>query len=421
MSRMTELAWRETFSELLRIRKEIYTPELDGDDFDEEYRPGLIHGLFVKRDPRLVRTIFESISTCLGSPDFKDQVVALYRSSLEREVRDQHAKMARDKGPNALRMEIVRKYNERISSASWDNFLKSCSDIFEACWLTHRPSLAGDNYFRENYLLFSIANLLFEHLLRHDGNRFIVPRDSLLASEYASAEIDLFTSDAQFNAYGLLTVVDEMEFSETKPLEPFDKRVGKHLTLDADESTVRELVALRKIGIIGKLSFRPRFNIGLRTGTSLNLAMEELERGALFELSRLNKPEITKLYSTNYDTLWVKASDRDLTFEELVQDFVIEGDYIVTQVVHLEHSKENGVDFINHIDHEYIYYTVDEYETRQRDPGQKGEARSRIKTFKVDDANIPFTLPDGRWFLYIVLERHFQNTALIQEYFRKVL
>jgi hypothetical protein len=149
--------------------------------------------------------------------------------------------------------------------------------------------------------------------------------------------------------------------------------------------------------------------------------MEALERGALFDLSKLNKPEVTKLYSTTYDTLWVKASDSDLTFEELIQDFVIEGDYIVTQVVHLEYSKMNGVDLISHIDHEYIYYTVDQYEKRQTDPNQKGEARSRIKTFKVDDASIPFTLPDGRWFLYIVLERHFQNTALIQEYFQKVL
>lgn len=421
MSKKNELAWREIFSDLLHLQKNIYNPELAGDDFDEDFRPGLIHGLFVKRDPLLVRTIFEAISARLDSPDFKDQVVALYRSSLEREVRDQHAKMAQDKEPNALRVEIIRERNERISSASWDNFLKCCSDFFEAYWLTQPPSLAGDNYFRDNHLLFSIADLLFNHLSRHDGSRFIVPRDSLLASEYANAKINLFESDAQFNTYGLLTVVDEIEFSEIKPLEPFDRRVGKHLTLDADESTVRELVALRKIGTIGKLSFRPRFNIGLRSGTSLNLAMEELERGALFELSRLNKPEVTKLYSTNYDTLWVKSSDRDLTFEELVQDFVIEGDYIVTQVVHLEHSKNNGVDFINHIDHEYIYYTVDEYETRQTDPGQKGEARSRIKTFKVDDASIPFTLPDGRWFLYTVLERHFQNTALIQEYFQKVL
>lgn len=421
MSKKTELTWREIFSDLLHLQKETYTPEYAGDDFDEDFRPGLIHGLLVKRDPLLVTKIFGVISGRLDSPDFKDQVVALYRNSLESEVRDQRAKMAQDKNPNVLGEAILLDYIERISSVSWDNFLKRCSDLYEAYRPTKHSGLVEDKYFRDNYLLFSISSLLFKHLSRHDGSRFIIPRESLLASEYANAEINLFASDAQFNAYGLLTVVDEMEFSEIKPLEPFDRRVGKHLTLDADESTVRELVALKKIGTIGKLSFRPRFNIGLRSGTSLNLAMEELERGVLFKLSRLNQPEVTKLYSTNYDTLWVKSSDRDLTFEELVHDYVIEGDYIVTQVVHLEHSKQNGVYFINHIDHEYIYYTVDQYENRQTDPGQKGEARSRIKTFKVDDAKIPFTLPDGRWFLYTVLERHFHNTALIQEYFQKVL
>lgn len=107
-------------------------------------------------------------------------------------------------------------------------------------------------------------------------------------------------------------------------------------------------------GNIGTLSFRPRFNIGLRSDISLNPSLEALERGTLFDLSKLNKPEVTKLYSANYDTLWVKSSDGDLTFEELVQDFVIEGDYIVTQVVHLKHSKKNGFDLISHIDHEYI-------------------------------------------------------------------
>lgn len=415
MSKKIETSWREIFNNLLCARERFYSLSLASNDFDEDFLPGFTHGLFVKRDLRLVSTIFEAISERLDSPDFKDQVVALYRSCLERQARDIcNSFPSKDRSAGTVR--ILQNLNERISSASWDNFSNYHAGFFEA-----HSSLPRDDYFRSNYLLFRIADLIFEHLLRHDGSRFIVPRESLLASEYANAKINLFESDAQFNAYGLLTVVDEMEFSEFKPLEPFDKRVGKHLTLDAKESTVRELVALKKAGNIGTLSFRPSFNIGLRSDTSPSISLEELERGALFDLSKRNKPEVTKLYSTNYDTLWVKASDGELTFEELVQEFVIEGDYIVTQVVHLEHTKKNGVDLISHIDHEYIYYTVDEYEKRQMDPNQKGEARSRIKTFKVDDANIPFTLPDGRWFLYIVLERHFQNTALIQEYFQKVL
>ena len=421
MSKNTEQTWREIFCDLLSVHKKIYARELADDEFDEDFRSGLIHGLFIKRDPLLVERVFEVVSTRLDSPDFKDQVVALFRSSLKREVRDQQARMAQDLHPDAIGTEIIKKCQERISSASWENFLKYRADIYEAFKPYVTFNLAVDSYFEDNYLLFSIADLLFKHLQRHDGSRFIVPRESLLASEYANANIVLFDTDAQFNAYGLLTVVKEMEFSDNKPLEPFDRRVSKYLTLDVDESTVRDLIELRKNKAIGTLSFRPRFNLGLRSGTSLNLAMEALERGSLFELSKLNKPEITKLYSANYDTLWIKTSDRDLTFEELVADFVIDGDYIVTQVVHLEHSNKNGIDFINHIDHEYVYYTVDEYDIRKMNPSQKGEARSRIKTFKVDNANIAFTLPDGRWFLYTVLERHFQNTELIQEYFQNVL
>lgn len=333
---------------MISLQKEIYTSTLAGEDFDEDFRPGFMRELFVKRDPRLVITIFKAISERLDSPEFKYQVPALYRSCLERQARDMRHNFPGENRSSGT-MDNLKKLDERISSASWEKFSEYCANFFVAY-----SSLPRDNYFRNNYLLFSIADLLFEHLLHHDGSRFIVPRDSLLASEYANAKINLFESDAQFNAYGLLTVIDEIEFSEIKPLEPFDKRVNKHLTLDADDPTVLELIALRKAGNIGTLSFRPRFNIGLRSDISLSPSLEALERGTLFDLSKLNKPEVTKLYSANYDTLWVKASDGDLTFEELVQDFVIEGDYIVTQVVHLKHSKKNGVDLISHIDHEYI-------------------------------------------------------------------
>lgn len=412
--------WRDLFKDLLSLSRQIYVPEL-ADEFDEDFRYGLIHGLFVKRDQRLVGEIFDEISSRLANSDFRDHIVALYRKSIIEQARQTGAKAVQVQYIDLVKVAIVIDLEGRIEGGAWETYEKYCANLYASFWLHHPATSEECEFFRDRHLLFKVAELLFQHLSSHDGSRFITPKESLLASEYADRGIDLFHCDTQFNAYGLLTVVEELEFSDLKPLEPLDRRVGKHLSLDAADQIVRELIALKKDGYIGTLSFRPRFNVGLRSHRSLTIALEDIERGTIFELSKLNKPDLIKLYSVNYDTLWVNIEVGEITFEEILSEIVIEGDYLVTQVLHLQHSIKNGVAIINHIDHEFIYYTLEEYESRQSNPNQKGAARPRIKTFKVDDACIPFTLPDGRWFLYLVLEAHFTKIDLVAEYFEKVL
>jgi hypothetical protein len=414
--------WRNLFKDLLSLNMQIYVPELAIEEFDEDFRSGLIHGLFIKRDQRLVGEIFDEISCRLANSDFRDHIVALFRKNLIEQARETGSEVIQNQYLDLVKFAIVIDLKGKIEGLSWEKYVIYCSNLYAASALSQRPATAAVREFlRDKHLIYKIAELLFQHLSRYDGSRFITPKDSLLVNEYADHDINLFYCDAQFNAYGLLTVVEELEFSDLKPLEPLDRRVEKHLSLDVDEQIVRELIALKKDGYIGTLSFRPRLNLGLRSRTSVNIALESIERGNIFELSKLNKPDHIKLYSANYDTLWVNVENGEITFEEILSDIVIEGDYLVTQVIHLQHSIKHGVAIINHIDHEFIYYTLDEYESRQSNPNQKGAARPRIKTFKVDDACIPFTLPDGRWFLYLVLEAHFTRIDLVTEYFEKVL
>jgi len=399
--------WREHFATLLAIAPQLYTPELAGAPFDEDFRHGLIQGLLVKRDPRLMEGILPQIVERLVSQDFKDQVVALHC------IRMQEAIKLADPA-DAIGVETIRVNTAKITNACWEQFEAECRSLQP----TYGTAVGADDRLG---VALCVAQLLWHHLNRQDPGRFVEPRHSLLAAEYACAGVDLFDSDEQFNAYGLLTVTDQLQFPDAKPREPFDPRVGKHLTLDADGWTIQQLAALRRAGLIGSLAFRPRFNVGLRGRTSPNISLEAVERGPLFELSGLGEPRLSKLYSDDYDTLWVKSKPGDLTFEELMQEFVIEGDYIVTQVVHLQHVAVEGVELIHHIDHEFIYYTEAEYEARQLDPDQKGEARSRIKTFKADQSRIPFIRADGSCFLFELLARHFTSTDLLREYFGKVI
>jgi hypothetical protein len=141
-------------------------------------------------------------------------------------------------------------------------------------------------------------------------------------------------------------------------------------------------------------------------------------------------PEMSKLVSENYgNSLWITVGDNDITFEELCDDFDIEENDIITQMVHLQYSEKK----ITHIDHEYIFYSVEEYEERIR-LRRKGKARKRFKTFKVDQSHIPMDYPckmfsiseDEREdisvpFIYFVLNSYFKHKDLLTEYFQKIL
>ncbi|WP_412055168.1 hypothetical protein [Aeromonas sp. XH] len=77
--------------------------------------------------------------------------------------------------------------------------------------------------------------------------------------------------------------------------------------------------------------------------------------------------------------------------------------------------------YIKHIDHEYIFYTMEEFIKRQYDHKQKGQAYSRIKTFKIDESKIPLISSNCQMFVYMVLKSYFSNGELIDEYFSEII
>lgn len=93
---------------------------------------------------------------------------------------------------------------------------------------------------------------------------------------------------------------------------------------------------------------------------------------------------------------------------------------------------EQSESYITHIDHEYIFYSLDEFEKRTMNEHQKGSNQLRLKSFKVDNAHIPFSLnyyvtwkdEKGKQlpevsvpFICYVLNCYFKHTDLLREYF----
>ena len=76
--------------------------------------------------------------------------------------------------------------------------------------------------------------------------------------------------------------------------------------------------------------------------------------------------------------------------------------------------------FINHLDHELIVYSLEEYDDKIKDIKGKG-SKGKIKSFKIDESKIPFFYKSNKgYFLYQVLDAYFNHKDLLREYFCKI-
>lgn len=244
-----------------------------------------------------------------------------------------------------------------------------------------------------------------------------------------------FGRDSQFGKYGLLPVDGTREILGLNPPRLYDREKDRTLFLKGIPAELAERFReLMESGQIRDLALRASGEIYPGRFEQVPL-MEEVERGHIFSLTDL-PCGVTRLYSRNYeDALWITVDRENITFEELRDDFQTSGSSIVTQVVHLQYTKEPPDVYITHLDQEYIFYTEDEFDDRRRDPAQKGAARPRVKSFKIDNSRIPFDLiytvqwrdPEGNPvppmkvpFLCYVLDCYFQHKDLLREYFQNL-
>ena len=233
-----------------------------------------------------------------------------------------------------------------------------------------------------------------------------------------------------FNKWNLIPVG---AFRKLKALDPpriYDSNKNRTLIVDIPRPLVEILNELQDKNMIEELSVRCKDN-GIFSGNiTKEIIQAEIEKGRLFSLDESTWQSVTKLYdSKEYENqLWIKKTYSSWTFEELCQDFTIEGESVVTQMVHLEYADN----LIEHIDYERIYYTPDEYAERisTKRMDIEGTAQPRRKFFKVNKAAIPFDYPCSALiqtksgydrincpFIFFILNCYFQHNDLLNEYF----
>lgn len=256
---------------------------------------------------------------------------------------------------------------------------------------------------------------------------------SSLAATYGS----VFDKQSQFSKYGVVPIDQSRTLLPIDPPRIYDCSVDKtFFTKNIPLHLLKKFSEMMSMGIVNNLAVRLLNEPGYNGQIDCVYLAEALERGEQFDFVNLGSYSVSKLYSTNYgDCLWVVIDPENITFEELCEDFDSFEDMVVTQVVHLQYRNLGDNVYITHLDHEYIFYTVEEYEKRLGDVTQKGTAQRRMKSFKIDNSKIPFDfrceifrkdengndLPvEKEQFLCYVLECYFKHKDLLNEYFQKV-
>ena len=278
----------------------------------------------------------------------------------------------------------------------------------------------GNNYIRNNFKYFYVADLLYQDYKKDINKQEILcfKYSSVVKQEYQNIGIDIENTDTQFKKYNLLSLNSYFEIANYKDSQTvYDSRVRKHFYIKVPRKLLFAIKTLLSSNNIASVCFRVDYV------SKYIPVMEEMEFGSPLKLNLESLPELSRFYSADNfnDNLWVNHNkfERTLTFEEHLDDFQVIDDSIVTQVVHLEYKRENNLYVISHIDHEYILYTMEQYNNRLNDSTVKGY--KKVKTFKIDHSNIPFNYKfNNEYFLYIVLDSYLNNTELIEEYFNTI-
>lgn len=334
--------------------------------------------------------------------------------------------------------EAYSSFNQgEINKCTFNNFddmIKYYKKIYVN--LPNETELPKD-YNEYHYVYYSIIILLFGLV---DGYKTLkqkftpIPKQNKLTKFYQSKKLNLLEVDDQYKKYDLLSISSgNFELCGDQPFQLKDKRIesclyfsdlipNKYSAMRNGHLSLKEFLwQYLEINKIKKLSLRPDFEKVPADG--LSVSFEEFEIGIPFEIKGLNEKNVAKLFqSHNYDNqLWVyRDAENNITFEEFndeeYEDYFSISGYRVSNVIHLKYLKEKEKYFIHHLDHEYIFYTQEEYEKRKRNYLQKGNARKRIKTFKIDDSKIPLNTKADLIFLETILKECLSHVDLIEEY-----
>jgi hypothetical protein len=257
-----------------------------------------------------------------------------------------------------------------------------------------------------------------------------------------SLDIDIEKHDQQFRKYNLYSVDDDSEIFVALPSRIIDKKNNLQFIVEMQEALLRTLVNSKQSDYISDLALLARSQFPIESDQHVSILLGTYQAPTAPKIQKLYSNRFPyvmqdviesqtvsedKLFSSNViykfheagcdDQVWVFSKGNSVEFEEILGDHEVLDDCVVTQMIHLKYlTDDDGRIRISHIDHEYLFYSYEEFDQRLKDYTQRAGAKKRIKTFKVDRSKIPLVFEDGTFFLYAVLEAYFTRAYFLQEF-----
>lgn len=405
--------YSNTYNKVLQSMIEYTTNEIWDGKRQSLYSNGPVLGKYRENDPETLKTI-EVIKQSYSEEKLRDFFISYFRQ-LSESKKDQD----------------VVGTNKNILTALYEVPLENwVIEYFP--WIVQECEKKEIANLIQNSLSLAILYFSYDLYCKNITSVYCFEQNNIRALYGDSIKLE-----SQYEKYELVTINEDREFLTINPARIYDSKLQSTVYLHNVPYGLAVLLnELHKKNWISLLSFRLSNNNVFRGKVEESILLENIEFGKKFSLNIFNNVSITKLYSDSFeDSLWVKIDNNNITFEELCEDFLVSNNQIITQVVHLQYKQLEGNYYITHIDHEYIFYTLDQYERRLTNSDQKGNASPRMKTFKADNCKIPFNstytieLKDSNGvylppikllILHYILESYFRHTNLLCEYFENI-
>ncbi len=430
----TELA---SYFDVIREKRQNQALLMLAGDFSNDGIYDLITDCFLNNDPVLFGKAIPWLREALKESNCMDNVVRLERDRLEQlSATDPHNRHTKQM-LSVLSAETLREQALR----TFDEF---CSTMSAAEGFT-------DAQCHENYFFTKLLRIVYDaHCLEQSKlKRFdrAPTRSTSLYQYYQAAGIDLLKKDLQYSKYNLYSITAETELLIGLPCRILDPHQPLQLLIEDTPEHVLELFErLRKDRLIQGLALLASQEALIETDKRIfvTLGFQEIQQPlTLQNLPRQPREEVihTVVHRSSMpidgttiipsaskfcepgsdDITWCLITPSSMTFEEIAHVPELFEDCAVTRMIHLEYFVKDGNLYISHIDHEYIFYTHEEFDLRAEDPHQKGNARKRMKTFKIDHSAIPFVLDDSTLFIHTLIQACFDRPHLLMNFLTDML
>jgi hypothetical protein len=416
-------------------------------DFSDVGKFTLLTEKYLENDEALFTEVIPKFRTALAKNEIEDAILEAQKEKIKTEIDLLYKEL--EITPSSF-YEIQINYNEaKLSKLSMHSLEEEANSIFdELVSGILQANQKTNNQTKINYFYSFCINILYRKfksdIVNEEKYNATQKTESKIYKYYRSLDIDLKEADRQFLKYDLLSISRSNQIISGLPSRIYDSKNNSQFLVDIPSVLLDIFAALLNSEVIKSISFLVGCEVVFQTSQQIHILFgneqpknplylsdfvgdtrdHQAQREVVKEADAKNVfPEHVsagRFYDINNNSAWYFIDNRNIYLEEIPSSAEILDDCVVTHLIHIEYFVRNGEMFLSHIDHEYIFYSYDEFDKRQEDFSQKGSARKRIKTFKIDNSEIPLITEGNILFLNTVLEYTFERPYLFNGFIREI-